>query len=130
LAAFASHLHRYRDVPVKIVALHHSPNIPEPGTEEGRNLPPIGTLGRLTMQMAQEQRQALRLLCIAHRVRLVLHGHLHRTEARRLGGIEMVGAPAATEPTPANGKPPTYAFWRYAIAGPSARVTRRLVTIV
>jgi predicted phosphodiesterase len=97
LAALAGLLHRHQHVPIKIVALHHSPNIPARRTALRRGDQPVGMVTRWLHQMPQEDRRALRLLCLAHRVRLVLHGHLHAAEDRLVNGIRIIGAPAATE---------------------------------
>jgi 3',5'-cyclic AMP phosphodiesterase CpdA len=85
LQTLAEKLHVYRDVPVKIVLLHHSPNIPEEDTALKRGQRAFGVLERASHQIPQDQRRALRLLCITHRVRLILHGHLHMAEDRRVG---------------------------------------------
>jgi 3',5'-cyclic AMP phosphodiesterase CpdA len=123
LSSFASALHRYRDVPVKILALHHSPNIPAAEVEERRGLKPFNALSRIGHQIDRDQEMALQLLCIAHRIRLVLHGHLHRLEIRRVGGVRYVGAPATTERITIKGcATPGYTFLRYRIAGESNRV--------
>jgi 3',5'-cyclic AMP phosphodiesterase CpdA len=78
LVSLADKLHVIRDVPVKIIALHHSPNIPAPQVEAKRGLVPLSKLERWGHQISQPQEMALQLLAITHRVRLVLHGHLHR----------------------------------------------------
>ena len=98
LEAFARLLRRHNGTPIKIVALHHSPNIPKPETERKRGMSPMSSLDRLTLQVPEEERRALRLLCIASGVRLVVHGHLHRAEDRRVSGVRIVGSVASTEP--------------------------------
>lgn len=100
LERLAGLLHKYRNVPVKIVALHHSPNIPERETARRRGQQPLGPLERLALQIPQDQRRALRLVCRAAGVRLILHGHVHLNEDRRVGGIRIVGTCATTEPVP------------------------------
>lgn len=122
LQSLADKLHVHRDVPAKIVLLHHSPNIPEESTALRRGQQPVGPLQRRVHQVPQDQRRALRLLCITHRVRLVLHGHLHMVEDRRVGGIRMIGSGASTEPS-RDGK---YQFFRYDVLGNGNRVTRKL----
>jgi len=128
LQAFASLLHKHRNVPVKIVALHHSPNIPKIETANDRGQPPMGPLDRLTMQMPEDQRRALRLLCVTHRVRLIVHGHIHQADSRPVNGIRIVGAPASTEPTGAPGRQ-VYRYYSYSVLGDGGRVTRRLESI-
>ena len=120
LASLANKLHVHRDVPVKIVLLHHSPNIPGEKTALRRKQRSINVLERATHQIPQDQRRALRLLCITHRVRLILHGHLHMSENRRVGGIRIVGSGATTEPT--KGK---YRFDSFVVSGTGKRMTRK-----
>jgi 3',5'-cyclic AMP phosphodiesterase CpdA len=98
LEALARTLRRQRDVPVVIVALHHSPNIPADATAAERRLSRLGPLQRWGMEVPQAERRALRLLCLATGVRLLVHGHLHRHEDRRVNALRIVGAPASTEP--------------------------------
>ncbi len=124
LASLASKLHVHRDVPVKIVLLHHSPNIPEDPTAVNRGQRPVGALERTSHQIPQDQRRALRLLCIAHRVRLILHGHMHTPEDRRVGGIRIVGTCATTEP-----KDGQYRFYRFVVTGNGERVSRQLCSV-
>jgi hypothetical protein len=120
LKALAAKMHQYRDVPVKIIALHHSPNIPEVETAERRGQRPMTGLERLVHQIPSEQRHGLLLLCIAHRVRLVLHGHLHMSEDRRVTGVRIVGAPATTQPL--SGRPNEFPYYRYTVQGEGGRV--------
>lgn len=90
-------LYKHRAVPVKIVALHHSPNIPMPETSKRRGVDHT-LIERLASCVPQAQRQTLRLLCLTHRVRLVLHGHLHVYEDRYVNSLRMIGSAASTEP--------------------------------
>ncbi|MCK4998901.1 MAG: metallophosphoesterase, partial [Anaerohalosphaera sp.] len=94
LLSLADKLRKYRDVPVKIIALHHSPNIPEIKTAKKRGQKPLSNFERLTLQIPEGHRHGLRLLCVTHRVRLIIHGHLHMSEDRRVNGIRIIGAPA------------------------------------
>jgi len=123
-------LWRYRAVPVKIVALHHSPNIPGSCAAEKRDLRSLSKLEVAGHQIPRHQRQALRLLCVSHRVRLVVHGHLHRTEDRRVAGIRTVGAPATTEPFRTGSGPAEYRFFRYTLHRASGRVTVKLESVM
>lgn len=127
LKRLAALLYRHREVPIKIVALHHSPNIPEVETAKRRRQRPMSRLERLAHQIPREQRRALLLLCIAHNVRLVAHGHLHVEEDRRITGTRIVGAPASTEPSNAG----HYHFWRYTIrrSEPRLYITRHSVAV-
>ncbi|MFB3896815.1 MAG: metallophosphoesterase [bacterium] len=117
LSAFDNLLNKYQDIPVKIVALHHSPNIPRSDTEKRRGMEPTLTLDRLLMSIPTKQRRAFRSICRNHRVRLVLHGHIHRLETRVVNGLRIIGAPAFTEPDSKG----AYIFWRYLIKKPSLR---------
>ncbi|MBI5091105.1 MAG: metallophosphoesterase [Candidatus Hydrogenedentes bacterium] len=128
LVRFAGLLYQFRDVPVKIVALHHSPNIPESQTALKRGNKPMSSVSRLAHQIPESERRALRLLCLSHRVRLVLHGHLHLEECRQVNGITIVGAPASTQPLDKEGGQ-VCRFWQYQIGGVSRRVTRRIVEL-
>ncbi|HVP11916.1 MAG TPA: metallophosphoesterase [Phycisphaerae bacterium] len=129
LAATAALLHKYRHVPIKIVALHHSPNIPERATSMRRGQPPVGLVARWLHELPAEDRHGLRLLCITHRVRLVLHGHLHAAEDRAVNGVRIVGAPATTQPVKANGASNALQFYQYAVRWPGGRVERSLKTV-
>jgi 3',5'-cyclic AMP phosphodiesterase CpdA len=97
LEKFARLLYKHREVPVKIVAIHHSPNIPLPATAAKRGMD-RSIVDRLAAYIPQAERRTLRLLCLTHRVRLVLHGHLHQYEKRRVNSVLMIGAAASTEP--------------------------------
>jgi predicted phosphodiesterase len=50
------------------------------------------------MRLDPFDRRALRLLAAVFRVKAVLHGHTHDCLDRTVGGVRIVGAPAATEP--------------------------------
>ncbi len=123
LVAFADLLYKHRTAAVKIVALHHSPNIPWVETALKRGQEPSGPLERWLHEIPRDQRRALLLLCQTHRVRLVLHGHLHGAEDRRVAGVRIIGAPAATEPTNASGR---CEFWTYTIRPSGSRLVCRV----
>lgn len=97
LEALARLLKTYRDVPVKIIMLHHSPNISEKDTERKRGLPPTSKLARLGHEVPEGHRRALRLLAVTQNAQLIIHGHLHREETRRVNGVRIIGVPATTE---------------------------------
>ncbi|WP_028315686.1 metallophosphoesterase family protein [Desulfatibacillum aliphaticivorans] len=99
LEKLARDLKKIRHIPVKILMLHHSPNIPETWTEEARGLKPTSKAGRWGHEVPEEDRRALRLLCITNDVRLILHGHLHRQEDRRVNGVRIIGGAATTAPS-------------------------------
>lgn len=97
LKSLAGLLHKFNGVPVKIIVMHHSPNIPGADTAMKRGQKPFSLLEREGHQLPREQRHAIDLLCITHKVRLVLHGHLHMEEDRRVTGIRYIGAAATTD---------------------------------
>ena len=125
LEGLARLLHKFREVKVKIVILHHSPNIPGNGTAARRGIETMSPFERWGMEMPAEDRRALRLLCVTHKVRLVLHGHLHRTEDRRVNGVRYIGAPASTQPRD-DGK---YAFFTYDVTPSGSKVMVKLAAI-
>lgn len=129
LSGLASKLHMYRDVPVKIVALHHSPNIPGTETARKRGQKPYSKLERLGHQIPEGERHALHLLCITHRVRLLLHGHLHMAEDRRVGGVRIIGAPATTEKCHIHGRTSAIQYYTYTISGESNQVRVRITNL-
>jgi 3',5'-cyclic AMP phosphodiesterase CpdA len=86
------------DAPVKLVALHHSPNIPGDEVAGQHGVERMTRLTRWGHEIPPWERRALRLLCLLSGVRAILHGHLHRSEDRRVNGVRIVGAPASTEP--------------------------------
>ena len=130
LIALASKLHRYRDIPIKIISLHHSPNIPGNETARKRGQHRYSKLERLGHQISMDQRRALILLSVAHRVRLLVHGHLHMAEDRRLSGIRIIGAPSSTEPISKKTNTNQYGLFTYSVQGDSGRVRCNLQTIV
>ena len=114
LEAFARLIKKYRNTPVKIVALHHSPNIPGRSTQIKRKGKADPEWVRFTHEIPKEDRWALRFLCVSHGVRLILHGHLHEQEDRRVNGIRIIGAPSTTQPVVKKcGE--AYLFYRYIV---------------
>jgi len=129
LVALAGKMHRFRNVPVKIVALHHSPNIPYTATARRRGTRPLTALARAGHQIPRGQRRAIRLLCITHRVRLLLHGHLHQADDRRISGLRIVGAPASTQPVQRRADGADVQIFTYTVSAQANRVRTRLTTI-
>ena len=124
LEALARALRRLRGAAV-VVALHHSPNIPANATAGERRLAAMSPLERWGMELTQGERRALRLLCLVAGVRLVVHGHLHRFEDRRVNALRIVGAPASTEPAASpDGSSLTYLTYEVGAAG-RIRLTAR-----
>ena len=129
LDKFEEQLAMYKDAPVKIVALHHSPNIPHSATAIRRGQVPKPIFYRLTMQMDQYDRRRLRDICRSNNVRMILHGHLHQAEDRRVNSVRIIGAPATTQPVKGKGSARRYEIWRYSVLGHGGRVIRKLVEI-
>lgn len=128
LRRLAELLYQHRDVPVKIIILHHSPNIPELETAKRRGTPPIGVLARRGHQIPREQRRGLMLLSVTHRVRLILHGHLHLDEERKIGGVPIIGAPASTEPT-TTGAATVLSMRQFTVSGARGRILRERLSV-
>ena len=114
LEAFARLLKTHKETPVKIVALHHSPNIPGRATQIQRKGKADPEWVRFTHEIPKEDRWALRFLCLSHGVRLIVHGHLHEQEDRRVNGIRIIGAPSTTQPVE-NELGESYRFYRYIV---------------
>ena len=130
LLSFADILYRCRNVPVKIVALHHSPNIPKSATAKKRYGKDNYLLDRFLGYIPQNQRRALRLLCVSHKVRLIVHGHLHLAEDRYVNNVRIIGAPATTEPVKSRVSTKQYQFYTYTIRGNDNRVYYKLQKIM
>ena len=129
LKSLAGLLHKHRDVPVKIVAMHHSPNIPKEETARRRGQQPFSKLERIGHQVPQGQRQALNLLCVTHKVRLLLHGHLHMEEDRRITGVRYIGVDASTEPRQISRNNRELSFSRFTVNGAGDYVRHNIVKI-
>jgi 3',5'-cyclic AMP phosphodiesterase CpdA len=126
LEALARVLRRYQAVPIKIIALHHSPNIPAKETAQKRFQKALSKWEVLAHQVPEAERKALRLLAITHGARLIIHGHLHYAEDRRVNGVRIIGAPSSTEPvTTALGKTQLQ-FFEYLISLNSLRLNVKL----
>ncbi len=88
----------YADIPLRIILLHHSPNIPERETSERRNEKPMPFFERKLMEMKENDRRQLRLLARIFRAKAILHGHTHDALNRSVNGTRMISAPPSTEP--------------------------------
>jgi hypothetical protein len=128
LQALARKMRAFANIPVKIIAMHHSPNIPGKEIEEERGLAPTSVVARLGTEVPEADRRAIRLLAVTHAARLVVHGHLHRIEDRRVNGIRIIGAPASTQPIK-HGAARYVNFWRYTVQGKGGRVVPRLIKV-
>lgn len=107
----------------KILLMHHSPNIPRtrPGAEH------YGPLSRWGHEVPEVDRVSLRHLCALGGVRLIAHGHLHRSDDRQLDGVRLIGAPATTQPKPRTKH--TYQAWSYTVHGSSGRIRAELADV-
>lgn len=99
--------------PIKIVALHHSPNLPKTRIPMQQKKVPYGALARWGHEIPQPERRAFRLLCAMGRVRLVVHGHLHFCDDRRINNVRIIGASASTEPR--KGSSRALQIWSYSV---------------
>ena len=127
-------------VPVRIVAIHHSPNLPTYKTRVERGLVPKkgrfgalvgkakGLATRWTHQIPELERRRLRDICAQYHVRLIVHGHMHEAMDRRVSGVRIIGAPASTQPLPGRGKK-KFQFYEYTVRGEGGRVEPRLITL-
>lgn len=129
LLSFAEQLCKYRDIPVKLVVLHHCPNIPgkTPAKKRARKL--AGRLARVWLQIPKGQRRILQLLCLSHGVKVIAHGHSHKAEAHIVNGVCIVGAPPTTEPVSKTRGGNVYQFYTYSIDGQNGHVDTNLRTI-
>ena len=57
---------------------------------------------------------------------LIVHGHVHLNEDRRVNGIRIIGAPPTTEPVGKAEDKKTYQFYTYTIQGKGGRVVPKL----
>lgn len=121
MGEFARLLRAHRAASVKLVVLHHSPNIVGQDTARRQGLPSLGAVERLTLQIPQSQRRTLRLLCLSNGVKAIFHGHVHLEEDRTVAGVRIIGARAVTEPLPGG----ALSFASYAIR--SSGILRRRV---
>ncbi|MFT6396123.1 MAG: 3',5'-cyclic AMP phosphodiesterase CpdA [Bradymonadia bacterium] len=90
-------MRKHIDRTYKFVALHHSPNIPQKDAARRNDVTHFGTFKAGFFELPESERRALRLMSTATGVDRILHGHLHDDHARKIGGIEIIGAPASTE---------------------------------
>jgi 3',5'-cyclic AMP phosphodiesterase CpdA len=86
------------DIPCKLIALHHSPNIPSSATSKRRGEKAIPFWQRAALQLDRADRVGLRLLARTFEVRAILHGHTHDNLDRRVGGVRIIGTRESTVP--------------------------------
>ena len=71
LLSFAEQLYTHRNVPVKIVVLHHSPHITEQTDVKKRGGKLMGRLMLTGRRIPNRQQRILLLLCLSHGVQLI-----------------------------------------------------------
>lgn len=81
------------------------------------------------MRVRRGLQLALRLLCVTHRVRLLVHGHLHLAEDRKVAGVRIAGAPASTQPVKVGRDHAHHQVYAYTVERRSRRVRVELKTI-
>lgn len=86
------------EVPCKLIALHHSPNIPHSATSKRRGEKPKPFWQRAALQLDRVDRVGLRLLARTFEVKAILHGHTHDNLDRRVGGVRIIGTRDSTVP--------------------------------
>ncbi len=89
-------MRRHDGIRCKLIALHHSPNIPKRSTSRrrGENSTPFWV--RPTMRLKHVDRVGLRLLARTFDVKAILHGHTHDNLDRRVNSMRIIGASDST----------------------------------
>jgi hypothetical protein len=85
--------------------------------------------GRSPARTQGDIRRTLRWLCVSSKVRLLIHGHLYEAEDRKVNGLRIIGAPAATEPVDLCADQKQYRFYQYTVLGNGGRLNVDLVTV-
>jgi len=98
-------------VPCKLIALHHSPNIPNSATSKRRGEKATPFWQRAALQLERVDRVGLRLLARTFEVKAILHGHTHDNLDRRVSGVRIIGTRDAT--VPQNSGLLSYKMYRY-----------------
>ncbi len=98
LARLGRLLNENPEIPCKLIALHHSPNIPRSATSKRRGEKPRPFWLRPALQLDRVDRVGLRLLASTFEVKAILHGHTHDNLDRRVGGVRIIGTCASTVP--------------------------------
>jgi 3',5'-cyclic AMP phosphodiesterase CpdA len=129
LLSFAEQLYKHRSAAVKIVVLHHGPNIMEETDVKKRGTKLMGRLMLTGRRIPNRQQRTLLLLCLSHGVQLIAHGHVHKPEDRIVNGVRIVGAPSTTQPISTTSRGNTYQFYTYTIHGQDTRVNTKLEKI-
>jgi 3',5'-cyclic AMP phosphodiesterase CpdA len=119
-------LKKHKKIPVKIVALHHSPNIPGAFTAWRRK--EKATIFPDVLELPQMQRRRLRQICRDNKVKCIVHGHVHIARDRRVQNLRIIGANAATEPDK-NVTKKRYSITGLTIKGRKGRVYREVYKV-
>jgi 3',5'-cyclic AMP phosphodiesterase CpdA len=129
LLSFAQKLYTHRNVPVKIIVLHHSPKIPHKSPSRKRGGKIVNRLLFIGRQIPVRQQRALLMLCLSHGVKLIAHGHVHKAHEHLVNGIHIVGAPPTTQPIHTTSNRNLYQFFIYTIEKEDGRINTKLRTI-
>ena len=100
LAGLGRLLKEQETVPCKLIALHHSPNIPAAPTSKRRGEKATPFWQRTALQLDRGDRVALRLLARVFAVKAILHGHTHDNLDRRVNNVRIVGTRDSTVANP------------------------------
>ncbi|MCJ7755536.1 MAG: metallophosphoesterase [Thermoanaerobaculales bacterium] len=98
LAGLGRLLDEHAGVPCKLIALHHSPNIPASATSKRRGEKATPFWQRAALQLDRADRVALRLLARVFGVKAILHGHTHDNLDRRVNNVRVIGTRDSTVP--------------------------------
>jgi 3',5'-cyclic AMP phosphodiesterase CpdA len=98
LAGLGRLLDEHAGVPCKLIALHHSPNIPASATSKRRGEKATPFWQRAALQLDRADRVALRLLARVFAVKAILHGHTHDNLDRRVNNVRIIGTGDSTVP--------------------------------
>jgi 3',5'-cyclic AMP phosphodiesterase CpdA len=98
LAELGGLLRENTSIPCKLVALHHSPNIPSSATSKRRGEKATPFWQRAALQLDRVDRVGLRLLARTFEVKAILHGHTHDNLDRRVSGVRIIGTRDSTVP--------------------------------
>lgn len=96
LARLGGLLAEHSAAPCKLIALHHSPNIPAAATARRRGEKVTPFWQRQALQIDRADRVGLRLLARTFAVKAILHGHTHANLDRRVNNVRIIGTRDAT----------------------------------
>lgn len=96
LAGLGRLLDEHAGAPCKLIALHHSPNIPASATSKRRGEKATPFWQRAALQLDRVDRVSLRLLARVFAVKAILHGHTHDNLDRRVNNVRIIGTRDST----------------------------------